>query len=545
MPQMIARLLALVVAFLIGAAGWVGAQDSAPAIKRVVPLVPYAITLSQGIHLLGGLGPSAAYVIETTEGLVLVDSGRERELDLLKSQMAALNLDWEQIRAVLLTHAHADHSGGAETLRASTGAKVYAGRGDACVLRAGEPREAFFSNYSMPGEQLHRTVVDVELVGGETLTFGDARIRILATPGHTPGSICYLLEKGPIRALFTGDVLSRLVGDEKSRLEAYKPLGTYSAYLSPRFRGDARTYLVSLRALRAIPVPDLVLPGHPRGDPSPQNPRLPQARWEEIMDRGIREISTLAARHAADGADFLDGSPLRLLTDLYYLGDFRGAAVYGFFAAQRFFLVDAPGGPGLVDFVAERQRTLGLKPTPPAVVLLTACGPHETAGLRALVEHCHPEVVVAPAGVQRIRELCPAGTVLLSAEALRARGSIDVAPVYLRSRMTAPTAYRLHLSGKTILFSGRLPIKPRDEPKYERAQVEDKPRQLFLEALARSREAALDFLVSVNRLAEIKPDLWLPSVPTDGQNANMYDDEWKVLIDYNYRMGYFYVTPRR
>lgn len=544
MPRTITRSQALVVAVLIGAAGWVRGQDSPPAIKRVAPLVPYAITLSQGIHLLGGLGPSAAYVIETSEGLVLIDSGGEGQLDLLKSQMAALNLDWEQIRAVLLTHAHADHSGGAESLRASTEAKVYAGRGDAGVLRAGEPREAFFSNYYMPGEQTHRTSVDVELVGGETLAFGDVRIRILATPGHTPGSICYLLEKGPIRALFMGDVLSRLVGDEKSRLETYKPLGTYSAYLPPRFRGDARAYLASLRALRAVPVPDLVLPGHPRGDPSPQSPRLTQARWEEIMDRGIREMSTLAARHAADGADFLDGSPLRLLSDLYYLGDFQGAAVYGFFAEQRFFLVDAPGGPGLVDFVNERQRALGLKPTPPAVVLLTACGPDETAGLRALVEHCRPEVVVAPGGVQRIRELCPAGTVLLSAEALRARGSIDLTPVYLRSRMTAPTAYRLNLSGKTILFSGRLPIKPRDKPEYERLQVGDKPRQVLFEALGRSREATLDFLFSVNRLGEIQPDLWLPSVPIDGQNANIYDDEWKTLIGYNYRMGYFYVAPR-
>jgi glyoxylase-like metal-dependent hydrolase (beta-lactamase superfamily II) len=536
--------LGIVVAFLIGAAERVRGQDSPGAFKRVVPLVPYPITLSQGIHLLGGLGPSSAYVIETSEGLVLVDSGRERDLDELKSEMAALDLDWQKVCAILLTHAHADHTGGAESLRGSTGAKVYAGRGDAGVLRAGGPREAFFSNYYLPGDQPHRTTVDVELVGGETLTFGDARIRVLATPGHTPGSTCYLLEKGPIRALFMGDVLSRLVGDEKCRLEAYKPLGTYSAYLAPRFRGDARAYLESLRALRAIPVPDLVLPGHPRGDPSPENPRLTQARWEAIIDGGIHDMTALAAHHAADGADFLDGSPLRLLADLYYLGDFHGTAVYGFFAA-RFFLVDAPGGPGLVDFINERQRALGLKPTPPSVVLLTACGPDETAGLAELVEHCHPEVFVAPGGAQRIRKLCPAGTVLLSPEALRARSSVDLAPVYLRSPTTAPTAYKLKLSGKTVLFSGRLPIKLRDKPEYERIQVADRPRQVFLESLARSRDTALDFLVSINRLGEITPDLWLPSIPTDGQNANIYDDEWKILIDFNYRLGYFYIAPRR
>ena len=58
-------------------------------------------------------------------------------------------------------------------------------------------------------------------------------------------------------------------------------------------------------------------------------------------------METLLARFEADGADFLDGNPKKLLPDLYYLGDFNGSATYGFFAASKFFLVDAPGGPGL------------------------------------------------------------------------------------------------------------------------------------------------------------------------------------------------------
>ena len=56
-------------------------------------------------------------------------------------------------------------------------------------------------------------------------------------------------------------------------------------------------------------------------------------------------METLVARYEADGADFLDGVPKQLLPDLYYLGDFRGVAVYGFFASSKFFVVDAPGGP--------------------------------------------------------------------------------------------------------------------------------------------------------------------------------------------------------
>src|SRR6185312_8235167 len=184
-----------------------------------------------------------------------------------------------------------------------------------------------------------------------------------------------------LRALFAGDVISMLLGDERPRSRVRKPLGIYSAYLAPRYRGDARSSLASLRELRALPVPDLVLPGHPGADPTPQSPCLAPGRWAALLEDGIRELETLLARYEVDGADFLDGDPKPLLPDLYYLGDFRGAAVYGFFAASKFFLVDAPGGPGLVAFVNTRLRQLGREPVAPSAVLLTSCGAGETAGL--------------------------------------------------------------------------------------------------------------------------------------------------------------------
>ena len=67
--------------------------------------------------MLGGLSPSAAYVVETSDGLILVDSGLAADAAPLKSQMAELGLDWRRLRAILLTHAHGDHTGGAEALR--------------------------------------------------------------------------------------------------------------------------------------------------------------------------------------------------------------------------------------------------------------------------------------------------------------------------------------------------------------------------------------------------------------------------------------------
>jgi len=505
-----------------------GTTEVAAALEHPAPpLVPFPIHVGSGIYLLGGLQPSAAYVVETTEGLVLVDSGLESDANLLKSQMARLKLDWKQIRAILLTHSHWDHCGGAEHVRAATGAKVHAGRGDAAVLRKGGPREALYSAFSLPPEaDFHPTTVDVELKGGESIAFGDIRFRALALPGHTPGSIGYLMERGNFRALFAGDVVSMLQGDEKSHLRIWKPLGTYSAYLPPRFRGDARAYLASLRELRALPPPDLVLPGHPRGDLTPQEPRLPPDRWESMLDQGIAEMANLAARYEADGADFLDGQPKELMPSLYYLGDFHGHAVYGFFSASRFYLVDAPGGPGLAGFLHSRLAELGLKPVKPAAVLLTSCDPASVAGLEDLVRDCHPEVVV-PSGLQAVKDWCPRGTALLPAEELCARGWFEVTPLPLRGPGVARIAYRLRWAGKTVLFSGQIPIGP-DAAANARLRS----------TISRSRQDTLDFLVSVFRLRDPKPDLWLPTGPVDGQNANLYDQQWQEILDDNYRLGY-------
>ena len=79
------------------------------------PLVPFPYKLAPGVFILGGLEPSAAYVIETRQGLVLVDAGLQPDASLVKAQMALLGLDPGRLRAILITHAHGDHSGRCRT----------------------------------------------------------------------------------------------------------------------------------------------------------------------------------------------------------------------------------------------------------------------------------------------------------------------------------------------------------------------------------------------------------------------------------------------
>ncbi len=508
-------IISLVILFM-GFSVYVGTCRWKPELK-VPSLDGSTVMVLPGIHLIGGIGPAAAYVVETSDGLVIIDTGLSADAKELKAAMKTQGLDWMQLRSIFLTHVHGDHCGGADRLRAETGAQVYAGQADVPVLEVGGPRDAFFSHFKMPGHVPHSTTVDVALQGGETITVGECHFEVLETPGHTTGSTCYLLERSGARVLFSGDVIYRL---------GEKPLGTYSTYLAPRYRGDAYAYLTTLQKLQNLPAPDLVLPGHPSASRGLQSPRITPLQWDEMLDRGIAEMKQLVARIESDGAGFLDGIPKRLLPDLYYLGDYHDNPVYVFFAESRMFTVNAPGGRGLIDFIQSKTRELGLDPTRPFAVLLTDCGEAETAGLRELTEFENTSVVVATDGVDVIKKLCPDHTVVIPADDLKLKGWFPVTTVPLGGRGVAPIAYLLNRTGKTVLFSGRIPMV-----------IDRESGDVLAAELSRSGSDAQKYSGTMQVLARLQPDLWLPTITTDAQNANLYDGEWRAILEKNHRIA--------
>ena len=101
---------------------------------------------------------------------------------------------------ILLTHGHFDHILGLEGLARTWHVDAWMHPGDRELMaRSGE----WCAQLGMAFQPFKGTVHD--LADGDTVTFGESRLKVLATPGHTPGGVCFLSEEA--QTLFTGDTL--------------------------------------------------------------------------------------------------------------------------------------------------------------------------------------------------------------------------------------------------------------------------------------------------------------------------------------------------
>lgn len=125
-------------------------------------------------------------ILSVNEGTaaVVIDPGGDSDLILRK--LAARSLKCTEI---WLTHSHLDHCGGVMLLKEATGAKLYGHR----IEQEMRSRvEEIGRAYGLSTEQMTNCPEpDHYLEGGETLNFGGAEFKVLFTPGHSPGHLCY------------------------------------------------------------------------------------------------------------------------------------------------------------------------------------------------------------------------------------------------------------------------------------------------------------------------------------------------------------------
>ena len=149
------------------------------------------------INLYPGSFGSNCYLIEHDGHALIVDPSASATAILRR-----LEVDECTPTAILLTHGHFDHILSIDTLRAAVpGLPVYIHAGDAPMLTDGDKNGfAVFFNRERTWSRANRL-----LVNGDTVALGSIIFRVIHTPGHSPGSVCYLCESESV--LITGDTL--------------------------------------------------------------------------------------------------------------------------------------------------------------------------------------------------------------------------------------------------------------------------------------------------------------------------------------------------
>jgi glyoxylase-like metal-dependent hydrolase (beta-lactamase superfamily II) len=171
------------------------------------------------------LGFVSAYVLTRGKQAVVIDTGTAGSSAAILKAVKTLGVGWDGVRHVVLTHHHGDHAGSiSEVMKAAPKARAYAGAADVPSIKASRP---------------------VKAVNDGDEVFG---LEIIATPGHTPGSIC--LYEPNLGLLVAGDALITSGGAVQRPNE--------------RFTSDMAEAVRSLEKLSETEF-EIVLPGH--GDP--------------------------------------------------------------------------------------------------------------------------------------------------------------------------------------------------------------------------------------------------------------------------------------
>ena len=152
--------------------------------------------LPQQLELHGETETIFPVAVEKESGLLLVDAGLPGKLEKIEEGLESHGFSLSDVEEVVLTHQDFDHCGGLKELVERTGATVYAHEADAPAIDGRE-------NPIKGDDRYPAADVDVELCGGEKFNVKAGTLRVVNTPGHTPGHVSLLIDD----LLIAGDLL--------------------------------------------------------------------------------------------------------------------------------------------------------------------------------------------------------------------------------------------------------------------------------------------------------------------------------------------------
>jgi glyoxylase-like metal-dependent hydrolase (beta-lactamase superfamily II) len=183
------------------------------------------IKISDEVFQVGGPQLTAAqdaaiYVVNLAGHAALIDAGSGRANATLLRNIAAAGVDPAHLEWLLLTHCHFDHTGGARWLRDHLRLAVVMHEEDAPYVEVGDDEVTAASWY---GAHLSPCPVDRKLAGAHAvIPLGDRSLEAIHIPGHSPGSVAYLLTSAGQKIVFAQDVHGPLHASLRSNAADYQ-----------------------------------------------------------------------------------------------------------------------------------------------------------------------------------------------------------------------------------------------------------------------------------------------------------------------------------
>lgn len=184
-PLIIASLLALI----FFALAFVGTKEAKLQADWTEPFPAFRI--AGNLYYVGSKG-LANYLITTPQGHILINSDLEANVPLIRASIESLGFKFNDVKILLISHAHYDHDAGSDMIKKLTGAKYMVMEGDVPVVESGGRSDFHYGND--PVQLYPPTKVDRVLRDGDQVKLGDAVLTARLTPGHTRGCTTWTMK---------------------------------------------------------------------------------------------------------------------------------------------------------------------------------------------------------------------------------------------------------------------------------------------------------------------------------------------------------------